>query len=90
MSPTIGLIIDPFIDFICCLLLVAEVQVPALTLEVGFVGGHKGLLHGEALAGEDGVGNQHSAPVGLCCQGFVQLPQQLVRPCADEVNVLKQ
>lgn len=86
MTPTIGLIVDPFIDFICCLLLVAEVQAPALALEVGFVGSYKGLLHGEVLAGEHGVGDQHGAPVGLCRQGLVQLLQHLVRPCADEVN----
>lgn len=85
-SPTFGLVADPLIDFICCLLGVSEVQTPALTLEVGFVGGYKGLLHGEALLSEHGVGDQHGVLIGLSCQGLVKLLKHLVRPCANQVN----
>lgn len=86
MTPTFGLIVDPVIDFICCLIGFAEVQAPALTLEVGFVGSYKGLFHGEALLGEHGVGNQYNVLVGLGCQGLVQLLQHLVWSCADQVD----
>ena len=55
--PTFGLIVDPFVDFICCHIGVAKVQALALTLEVGLVGGYESLLHGEALLAEHGVGN---------------------------------
>lgn len=64
----------------------SEVQAPALTLEVGLVGGYEGLLHGEALHGEHGVSNQHRVLVGLSRQGLVQLLKHLVRPCTDQVN----
>lgn len=64
----------------------SEVQAPALTLEVGLVGGYEGLLHGEALHGEHGVSNQHRVLVGLSRQGLVQLLEHLVRPCTDQVN----
>lgn len=86
MPPTFGLIVDPFIDFICGPTGVAEVQAPALTLEVGFVGGYKGRLHGEALLAEHAVGNQHKVLVGFSCQGLVQLLQHLVGACADQVS----
>lgn len=56
-TPTFGLIVDPFIDFICCHIGVAKVQALALALEVGLVGGYKSLLHGEALLAEHGIGN---------------------------------
>lgn len=65
---------------------VAEVQGPALTLKVGFVGTHEGLLHGETPLAEQGVGNQHDVLIGLGSQGFVQLLQHFVRPCPDQVN----
>ena len=74
MTPTFGLIVDPLIDFIGSPLAVAEVQAPALTLEVALVGGDKGLLHGETLLAENAIGDQHSILVGLCCQGLVQFP----------------
>lgn len=86
MNPTFSLIVDPFIDFSCRLTGVAEVQVPALTLEVGLVRGHKGLLHGEAVSGEHCVGNQHNILVGFGRQGLVQLSQHLVWSCADRVK----
>lgn len=72
-SLTFGLVVDPFIDFICCPLWVTKVQAHALTLVVGFVGGYKGLLHGETLFAEHGIGNHHNVLVGLGCQGLVQL-----------------
>lgn len=65
---------------------VAEVQAPALTLEVGFVGGYEGLLHGEALLAEHGVGNQHKVLVGLSRQGLVQPLQHIVWAWANQVN----
>lgn len=85
-TPTFGLIVDPLVDFICCSRGVSEVQAPALTLEVGLVGGYEGLLHGEALLGEHGVSNQHRVLVGPSRQGLVQLLEHLVRPCANQVN----
>ena len=85
-TPTLGLIANPLVDFICCFLGVSEVQTPALTLEVGFVGGHKGLLHGEALLCEHGVGDEHGVLIGLSRQGLVKLLEHLVRPCANQVN----
>lgn len=85
-APTFGLIADPLIDFTCCFRRVSEVQAPALTLEVGFVGGYKALLHGEAVLGEQGVGDQHRVLVGLSRQGLVKLPEHPVRPCANPVN----
>lgn len=86
LLPTFGLIADPLIDFICCFLGVCEVQTPALTLEVGFVGGYKGLLHGEALLSEHGIGDQHRVLIGLGRQGLVKLLKHFVRPCANQVN----
>lgn len=83
---TFGLIVDPFIDFICCCLRVAEVQSPALTLEVLFVGGHKSLLHGEILLAEHSICNQHDVLVGFARQVLMQLLQHLVRTCADQEN----
>lgn len=83
MTPTFGLVADPFVDLIRSLLGPTEVQSLALTVEVGFVGGNKGLLHGEALVSEHAVGNQHNVLVGLGGQGLVQLPQHLVRSCPD-------
>lgn len=85
-TPTFGLIADPLVDFIRCFLGVSEVQVPALTLEVGFVGGHEGLLHGEALLAEQGVGDQHRVLIGLARQGLVKLLQHLVRPCENQAH----
>lgn len=85
-TPTFGLIADPLIDFIRCFLGVSEVQTPALTMEVGFVGGYKGPLHGEALLSEHGIGDQHGVLIGLCRQGLVKLLKHLVRPCANQVN----
>lgn len=83
MTPTFGLVADPFVDLIRSLMGPTEVQSPALAVEVGFVGGNKGRLHGEALVSEHAVGNQHNVLVGLGRQGLVQLPQHLVRSCAD-------
>lgn len=85
-TPTFGLIADPLVDFTRCFLGVSEVQVPALTLEVGFVGGHEGLLHGEALLAEQGVGDQHRVLIGLARQGLVKLLQHLVRPCENQAH----
>lgn len=85
-GPTFGLVADPLVDFICCFLRLSEVQTPALTLEVGFVGGYKGLLHGEALLSEHGVGDQHGVLIGLRRQGLVKLLQHFVRPCANQVH----
>lgn len=82
-TPTFGLVADPFVNLIRSLMGPIEVQSPALAVEVGFVGGNKGLLHGETLVSEHAVGNQHNVLVGLSRQGLVQLPQHLVRPCAD-------
>lgn len=87
MTPTFGLIVDPLVDFCRSLLGCTEVQVPALTLEVGFVGSDKGLLHGEALLSEHAVCNQHNVLVGPGRQGLVQLLQHLVWPCAQRGNV---
>lgn len=67
MTLTFSLVVDPFIDRICCRRGVAEVQAPALKLEVGFVGGYKGLLHGKAHLAEHGIGNQHNVLIGLGC-----------------------
>lgn len=86
-SYTFSLIVDPGIDGVCCSLRVAEVQAPALTLEVGSVGGDKGLLHGEALLAEHGVGNGYNVLVGLGRQGLVKLPQHLVRAWRGEVKL---
>lgn len=63
MTPTFGLIADPMIDIISCCSGVAEVQAPALTLEVCFIGGHKGLLHWETVVAEHGVSNLHKVLV---------------------------
>lgn len=57
MTPTFGPIADPFIDFISCLLRVAEVQASGLTLEVFLVLLHKARLYIEALLTEQAVGN---------------------------------
>lgn len=83
-APTFGLIVDPFIDFISCLLGVREVQASGLTFEVLFVLDHKARLHGEALLGEQAVGDQDGVLVGLGHQGLVQLLQHLVRTCAAD------
>lgn len=80
--PTFGLVADPLVDLICSFLGPAEVQSSALAVEVGFVGGNKGLLHGETLVREHAVGDQHNVLIGLSRQGLVQLPQHLVRSCA--------
>lgn len=87
MTPTSGLVVDPLVDFSCSLLGRTEVQVPALALEVSFVGSDKGLLHGEALVSEHAVCNQHNVLVGPGRQGLVQLLQHLVWPCAHRGNV---
>ena len=60
---TFGFIVDPGVDFICCPLCVSEIEAPALTLEIGFVGGYKGLLHGEALLRKHGVGDGNNVLV---------------------------
>lgn len=79
VPPTFGLVVDPVVDLTRCILRVVEVQAPELTLEVGFVSGHKGLLHGEALLAENAIGNEHSILIGPSHQRLVQLLQHLVR-----------
>lgn len=87
---TFGLVFDPGIDLIRGCTGVAEVQVPALTLKVGFVGRHERLLHGETFLAEHGVGDQHRVQVRFGREGFVQLPQHLIRPCAHKEHGISQ